>query len=112
MSPAVAIAQNMAIYRSVRKNVRAAATARFGPPVNAPMQGGRMNVTRRDFCGMAGAGLTGVTGMAGVAESEGRAEAQTTARPNRSFINGVQFGLQPFCYHDLAMTTENSPELV
>ena len=31
---------------------------------------------------------------------------------NRSFINGVQFGLQPFCYHDLAMTRENRPELI
>ena len=26
---------------------------------------------------------------------------------NRSFIGGVQFGLQPFCYHDLPMTPEN-----
>ena len=31
---------------------------------------------------------------------------------NRSDINGVQFGLQPFCYHDLAMTPENRAELV
>jgi sugar phosphate isomerase/epimerase len=33
-------------------------------------------------------------------------------RPNRSYINGVQFGLQPFCYHDLAMTPDNRAELV
>jgi sugar phosphate isomerase/epimerase len=33
-------------------------------------------------------------------------------RRNRSFVNGVQFGLQPFCYHDLAMTPENRAELV
>ena len=32
--------------------------------------------------------------------------------PNRSYFNGVQFGLQPFCYHDLAMTRENRPELI
>ena len=34
-------------------------------------------------------------------------------RPNnRSIIGGVQFGLQPFCYHDLAMTPENRATLV
>ena len=31
---------------------------------------------------------------------------------NRSFIGGVQFGLQPFCYHDLPMTPENRSTLV
>ena len=31
---------------------------------------------------------------------------------NRSFIGGVQFGLQPFCYHDLPMMPENRPTLV
>jgi sugar phosphate isomerase/epimerase len=40
--------------------------------------------------------------------------AQTIAQstPNRSLIHGVQFGLQPFCYHDLAMTRENRPILL
>ena len=38
--------------------------------------------------------------------------ALQSAKPNRSFINGVQFGLQPFCYHDLAMTRENRGELI
>jgi sugar phosphate isomerase/epimerase len=32
--------------------------------------------------------------------------------PNRSLINGVQFGLQPFCYHDLPMTPENRGTLI
>lgn len=32
--------------------------------------------------------------------------------PNRSFIGGVQFGLQPFCYHDLAMTPDNRGTLI
>jgi len=27
-------------------------------------------------------------------------------------INGVQFGLQPFCYHDLPMNRENRPTLI
>src|SRR5881397_3728264 len=38
--------------------------------------------------------------------------AAQAVRPNRSLINGVQFGLQPFCYHDLAMTRENRGELI
>lgn len=37
--------------------------------------------------------------------------AQTPQPGSRSLINGVQFGLQPFCYHDLAMTPENRPIL-
>ena len=40
------------------------------------------------------------------------ARAQSAAATNRSLINGVQFGLQPFCYHDLAMTRENRGELI
>jgi len=32
--------------------------------------------------------------------------------PNRSLIGGVQFGLQPFCYHDLPMTPDNRATLV
>ena len=41
-------------------------------------------------------------------------EAGTAAgrRSNRSLIGGVQIGLQPFCYHDLAMTPENRSTLV
>ena len=71
-----------------------------------------MNFTRRDFSKAAVAGLSGVARIGGVAGSRAMAQAQTAVRPNRSFINGVQFGLQPFCYHDLAMTTENRGELV
>lgn len=63
-----------------------------------------MTLTRRDFGKLALGGLTGLAGAAG------RADAQ--ASTNRSYINGVQFGLQPFCYHDLAMTTQNRPELL
>ena len=71
-----------------------------------------MNGTRRDFAKATLAGLSRVARMAGVAGSAVSAQAQNTPKPNRSFINGVQFGLQPFCYHDLAMTIENRPELV
>ena len=66
-----------------------------------------MNLTRRDFGKSVLAAVP-----AALAEFHPSASAQTTAKPNRSFIAGVQFGLQPFCYHDLAMNTENRAELV
>ena len=63
-----------------------------------------MKFGRRDFNRIALAGVsTGFAGLAGM----GRAQA-----PNRSIINGVQFGIQPFCYHDLPMTIETRPELL
>ena len=62
-----------------------------------------MKVSRRQFGKLA---LTGLTGFpAGLA-------AQSGSKPNRSYISGVQFGLQPFCYHDLAMNTQNRSELI
>jgi len=52
----------------------------------------------------------------GLARSRTAAANQAGAvagrRTNRSFVGGVQFGLQPFCYHDLAMTPENRSTLV
>lgn len=68
-----------------------------------------MYASRRNFTKWALSGLPGLTGLAAL---HSRAAAQARANPNRSYINGVQFGLQPFCYHDLAMNTENRPELV
>ena len=65
-----------------------------------------MDMTRRQFSQLA---LT----AAGLATSARRPSfAQTAAPANRSYIHGVQFGLQPFCYHDLAMTRENRPTLI
>ena len=69
-----------------------------------------MKTSRRDFHKMAVAGFSGLGAwMVGLA---GNAEAQTSDTPDRSIVNGVQFGIQPFCYHDLAMTTHNRPELL
>ena len=69
-----------------------------------------MRVTRRDFGRMAAAGVPAIGGWI-AAPFEQRA-AGPVAGQNRSLINGVQFGLQPFCYHDLAMTRENRPTLI
>jgi sugar phosphate isomerase/epimerase len=65
-----------------------------------------MGLTRRDLGKL---GLSGIPAFVGLAS---KASAQPAARRNRSLIHGVQFGLQPFCYHDLPMNRENRPTLV
>jgi sugar phosphate isomerase/epimerase len=67
-----------------------------------------MDLTRRDFGKVVVASISELA----VLQRARAARAQTHAAPNRSLINGVQFGLQPFCYHDLAMTRENRGELI
>ena len=67
-----------------------------------------MSLTRRDFNKSV---LAAVPGIAAAGFNIG-ARAQTGDKTNRSYINGVQFGLQPFCYHDLAMNVQNRPELI
>jgi sugar phosphate isomerase/epimerase len=67
-----------------------------------------MDLTRRDFGKVLVAGISELA----VLQHARAVRAQTHAAPNRSLINGVQFGLQPFCYHDLAMTRENRGELI
>jgi len=62
-----------------------------------------MNLTRRDF---------GTLALSVGASLPRMARGQSVAAPNRSDIHGVQFGLQPFCYHDLPMTRENRPTLI
>lgn len=68
-----------------------------------------MYASRRNFTKWA---LTGLPALTGLAALHSRATAQAGANSNRSYVNGVQFGLQPFCYHDLPMNTQNRPELV
>ena len=58
-------------------------------------------LTRREFGRMAIAGTSIVSAVSAWKDAA-----------NRSLIGGVQFGLQPFCYHDLAMTPDNRPTLV
>jgi sugar phosphate isomerase/epimerase len=69
-----------------------------------------MRLTRRQFGRIVVAGVPVVSGS--IATTFAQIAAQSAAGQNRSFINGVQFGLQPFCYHDLAMTRENRPTLI
>jgi len=71
-------------------------------------------MTRREFGRVAVIG--GSAAVLGVVRSGAAAVEQPGAaggqRNNRSLIGGLQFGLQPFCYHDLAMTPENRSTLV
>jgi sugar phosphate isomerase/epimerase len=64
------------------------------------------NLTRRDFGKIALAGASSLGGL-GLGTF-----AQQASKPNASYYHGVQFGLQPFCYHDLPMSVDNRPMLI
>ena len=66
-----------------------------------------MVVTRREFGQVVLAGVPAAAAVLGARQLH--VQARTA---NRSLINGVQFGLQPFCYHDLPMIRENRGELI
>ncbi|HEU4926851.1 MAG TPA: TIM barrel protein [Vicinamibacterales bacterium] len=68
-----------------------------------------MRVTRREFGRIAAASLPAGAAWIGTTLEQ---RAPLPAGPNRSIVHGVQFGLQPFCYHDLPMTRENRPTLI
>jgi sugar phosphate isomerase/epimerase len=61
-----------------------------------------MRMTRRKF-----GGLSALAGLSFAAVPAFAAPA----KPN-SLVNGVQLGLQPFCYHDLPNTPANRPILI
>src|SRR5262245_30813689 len=69
-------------------------------------------MTRREFGRVAL--MSASAAVLGVSRSSVASAEQPGAgrRNNRSIVGGVQFGLQPFCYHDLAMTPENRSTLV
>ncbi len=72
-----------------------------------------MLVTRRRFgTATLGALPASLVGWRAAAAFPAARAAQAGPAPNRSFIGGVQFGLQPFCYHDLPMNRQNRPELL
>jgi sugar phosphate isomerase/epimerase len=71
-------------------------------------------MTRRDFGRLT---LTSAPLLGAVSAGIGvdlRAQSGNPAvrSANRSLLGGVQFGLQPFCYHDLPMTPDNRPTLI
>jgi len=67
-----------------------------------------MDLTRREFGTVALAGTAALTRFGRIVE----AAALQSDAANRSWFKGVQFGLQPFCYHDLPMTPENRGTLI
>ena len=72
--------------------------------------------TRRHFGGLALTALPAL-GMRSawddlIAPVHGQSSASPGAARNRSLIGGLQFALQPFCYHDLPMTPENRGTLI
>jgi sugar phosphate isomerase/epimerase len=70
-----------------------------------------MTWTRRDFTKM----VISTPAMAGLENLIGfglKNSVHVLDPSNRSIIQGVQFGVQPFCYHDLVMNRENRPELL
>jgi sugar phosphate isomerase/epimerase len=71
-------------------------------------------MTRRDFGRLAATSVPLFGGAsawidAGLGAQDRVPDARSA---NRSLIGGVQFGLQPFCYHDLPMTPANRATLV
>ena len=70
-------------------------------------------LTRRAFGKFLMAGIPALAVRAPAFAIGDLGQVSTAGRgSNRSLIGGVQFGLQPFCYHDLAMTPENRGTLV
>lgn len=69
-----------------------------------------MRLSRREFAGLAGASVAECAFAGSFATRAARAATPHT-RPN-SVVNGVRIGVQPFCYHDLAMNPENRPLLI
>ena len=71
-----------------------------------------MNFTRREFGKLALAGVPSLSALSLGTLTSGVARAAVPPSTNISYINGVQFGLQPFCYHDLPMNTDNRSILI
>src|SRR5690242_15002787 len=70
-----------------------------------------MSITRRDFGKVVLGSAAAITGIS-LLEDPGVSAQMSYGTNNVSYINGVQFGLQPFCYHDLPMNPDNRPLLI
>ena len=71
-----------------------------------------MGMTRRDFGRLALGSVPSLAALSASMDAGGELRAQAVSSGNRSYIGGVQFGLQPFCYHDLPMTPDNRGTLI
>src|SRR4051812_22561048 len=75
-----------------------------------------LSMTRRHFGSLALTALPALTILPASGDLSAPARRQPAAPAgapgNRSLIGGVQFALQPFCYHDLPMTPENRGTLI
>jgi sugar phosphate isomerase/epimerase len=69
-------------------------------------------MTRREFGRLAFGGASAAVAASALDATSSPVRAQTSSTANRSLIGGVQFGLQPFCYHDLPMTPDNRGTLI
>ena len=69
-----------------------------------------MNVSRREFSRSMAMAVSALSLFRSRAFAESAVRA-AEAKPD-SLVNGVQLGLQPFCYHDLPNTPENRGELI
>jgi sugar phosphate isomerase/epimerase len=75
-----------------------------------------MTMTRRLFGKVVLSSVPAIAGLSTFTRLDANRLAQAggpaNRSANRSLVGGVQFGLQPFCYHDLAMTPDNRGTLV
>jgi sugar phosphate isomerase/epimerase len=69
-------------------------------------------MTRRDFAKSALVRIPSLSVVPALAGLRLKALGQPAAHHIDSRVNGVEIGLQPFCYHDLPMTAENRPTLI
>jgi hypothetical protein len=67
-------------------------------------------MNRREFSMLSFACIPGFTMLSGCITHTSNVDA--TKLMSKSFVNGVQFGVQPFCYHDLVMNIANRKSLI
>ena len=67
-------------------------------------------MNRRDFSMLTLSCIPGVSLLSGCINNSSHADPSKLM--SKSFVNGVQFGVQPFCYHDLVMNIANRKKLI
>ena len=67
-------------------------------------------MNRRDFSMLTLSCIPGVSLLSGCINNASHVDPSKLM--SKSFVNGVQFGVQPFCYHDLVMNIANRKKLI